>query len=232
MWRYRIALVAGLLIFSVAISAESKAEKELRLKLETMQSELEAARKDRAALQSRLMRRLIDQGASTSKAATEARDTTNAVLEATDAAASAATDAKAVAEANRKTAMNWWSTFSATATANVAFLIVGAGLLWLIVKLTTRNEVLQANAKQLLQINGTYIRSNGATISGSEIARLMGELGGKLDVLYMYTHNSVHNLNNAVHRLLQHNDIEDKIIEEKVAELRAKLRQEGGGDPL
>lgn len=214
-----------------AISGMSPAERELRLKLEIAQSELGAALRDKAALQ----KRLIDQSKSkaASSATDDARVTTNAVLDAADAAALAANDAKAVAEANRKTAMNWWSTFSATATANGGFLVIASGLCWLIVKLTTRNEVLEANAKQLVQINGTYVRSNGATISGSEIARLMGEVGGKLDALYMYTHTSVHNLNNAVHKLLQHNDIEDRAIEDKVLELRAKLKQdEPGGEPL
>ncbi len=106
--------------------------------------------------------------------------------------------------------MTWWSTASAVAVPLLTALALLIGWAqWYVkdtVKLGTlesseaerqkvldiigkqiqtivRAEILEANATQLKQINGTYVRSAGASVTGAELTRSLDEIKSEIAVL-------------------------------------------------
>ncbi len=106
--------------------------------------------------------------------------------------------------------MTWWSTASAVAVPllTVLALLIGWAT-WYVkdsVKLGTleageaerkkildmvnaniqmivRSEILEANGTQLRQINGTYVRAAGSTVTGAELTRSLDEVKSEIAVL-------------------------------------------------
>ncbi len=139
--------------------------------------------------------------------ATAARNAEDARVAAAAAVLTAALNAE-----NARKSTSWLAMVSAMLPV-VAFI---GGLAWWAVKVTMRVE----NARQLVQINGTYTRSHGATVTGAELQREHEEIrqeiaslrqtGADLHTyaheLHEYSHVAVHDLRNAIARVeaLQH----------------------------
>lgn len=61
-----------------------------------------------------------------------------------------------------------------------------------------RSVVRDENAKQLIQINGTYVRSMLSTLTGAEIQRRLDDLSKEVAALGAYTHERIHAYANAI----------------------------------
>lgn len=68
--------------------------------------------------------------------------------------------------------MNAWTVIGVS-TGILSLLLSGLGLF---VRLTVKTAIQEANAEQLVKINGTYVRSAGSTITGAEIERTLHAL--------------------------------------------------------
>ncbi len=115
--------------------------------------------------------------------------------------AAAAAVLVAAANAERARQSTSWMSLVAAVLPVVAFV---GGLVWWAIKTTMRNEMSRANAVQLQQINGTYVRAQGASVTGAELQRILSEIReelGKLRAagteLHEYTHHAIHELRNA-----------------------------------
>ena len=76
--------------------------------------------------------------------------------------------------------MTWWAAVSAIFAAAIPLSVVIGGLVGWFVRNTVRQEILDANAKQSIQFNGTYVRSAGCNLTGAEIQRILAELKADL----------------------------------------------------
>ncbi len=113
--------------------------------------------------------------------------------------ASAAATAAAENAASTAKATSW---LAMTAAMLPVVMFVG-GLGWWAIKTTMRGEMARANTEQLQQINGTYVRSMGASMTGAELQRILAEMREDLDrlrssasELHAYTHEAIHDLRN------------------------------------
>ncbi len=117
-------------------------------------------------------------------------------------ARAAATAASVAATANADSAAKATSWLSISAAMLPVVMFVG-GLCWWAIKTTMRAEMARANMEQLQQINGTYVRSMGASMTGAELQRILAEMREDLDrlrssasELHAYTHEAIHDLRN------------------------------------
>ncbi len=163
--------------------------------------------------------------AEASRARADARADTAAV----DAAVKAAVAASEVVAKDKAVS---WGTFLTTFIPIVAFM--GGLAIWYVkavvrgqtlspaqIRLMMRAEMAEANAEQLRQINGTYVRAGDSKYTGSEFERVLVDLKdevkrlhGAANELYRYAHEAVHEWNRilsnkmALKFLLEH--VEDK----------------------
>lgn len=75
--------------------------------------------------------------------------------------------------------MNFWTTFAAVCAGAIPVIGMIATLTVWFVRSTVRQEIADGNALQLRQINGTYIKALGATLTGAEIERNLAEIKGE-----------------------------------------------------
>lgn len=68
-----------------------------------------------------------------------------------------------------------WENVGAFVAVLAAF--VGVARWW------TRAMIREENAIQLMQINGTYVRASGSSVTGAEIVRRLDRIEDKLDAL-------------------------------------------------
>jgi hypothetical protein len=195
------ALLIGLLACGIAAGA-SKVEDTLRAQLASSQAALEQAGKDKAALNAALAK--LNAGKDRQAEAVDAasRDAKTGRADASDEAKEYADrahkDSQKVAEVTQKSATSWWSIVAAVGTAAVpVFGIIGAVVGWYV-----KVIINQANAAQLVLINGSYVRAMKSTLSGAEIERVLAELKSGLEKLrddivevHEYAHKSIHAMN-------------------------------------
>lgn len=69
-----------------------------------------------------------------------------------------------------------WENVAAIIAVFAAF--VGVARWW------TRAIIREENAIQLMQINGTYVRASGSSVTGAEIVRRLDRIDDKLDAIH------------------------------------------------
>lgn len=176
----RLAAVGCLMaLLAVSLLSETKSERELRLKLEVAQAEIDQSHKENEAL-TKGVRRLITLGQYDTAPAPGVPD-----------------------QGPHRYTTDWWSTFSSMMAA--ASLL--GSILWYAIRITIRKEILESNSQQLKQINGTYLKSADSNMSGAEIQRCLEGLRIGLDSLTAYAHGAVHRLSNTIQRMQSQADV-------------------------
>ncbi len=218
-------LVIACFLFCGCVLAESKAEAELRAKLAASEAALSVATKDKTALTLALAKVIsgtaavnasrlrADTRADTATANAEHAQVT-AELNATEArsAAAEAANTAAMNAAITAKATSWWSTVSAVlATVLPLALFLGGIAKWYtngqkeLFRLELIALIDKANDAQIDKINGTYIRSLGANLTGAEIQRVLYAIEADIDrmqnksnELHTYAHKWIHDFRNVL----------------------------------